>query len=237
MADADGDELHRAAAFDHFDHTAQMLFQIAAVVDREGRIIDWRTVGDHHQDAAVFGAGDQAVVRPEQGLAVDIFLKQPFAHHQAEVAAGMPPGFVSLFVNDVAQVVEATGHCRASGCQPVFTRLPAFPCAGGEAQNLGLHPAAFEGAGHDIGTDCGDTDRAAAHRARIVDQERDHRVAEFNIALNLVAQRASRRDNNTGEARGIEQPLFLVEIPTAILLCHQAALQAVGKARYRTLQP
>jgi hypothetical protein len=48
-------------------------------------------------------------VRPEQRLAVDVFLQQALAHHQAEVAARAAPGLVGLLVDDVAQVVEAAG--------------------------------------------------------------------------------------------------------------------------------
>ena len=39
-----------------------------------------------------------------------------------------------------------------------------------------------------------------------------------------------------GKPRGVEQPFFLIEIPAAILLCHQAALQAVGEPCHRALQ-
>jgi hypothetical protein len=46
------------------------------------------------------------VVRPEQRLAVDVFLQQALAHHQAEIAARAPPGRVGRLVDDVAQVVE-----------------------------------------------------------------------------------------------------------------------------------
>src|SRR5271156_757474 len=36
-------------------------------------------------------------------------------------------------------------------------------------------------------------------------------------------------DDDAGEPRRIEQPLFQVELPGAVLLCHQAALQPVGE--------
>ena len=43
-------------------------------------------------------------------------------------------------------------------------------------------------------------------------------------------------DDHAGQARGIEQTLFLVEIPAAVLLRHEAALQAVGEPRDDALQ-
>ncbi len=95
-------------------------------------------------------------MRPEQGFAIDIFLEQAFTHHQAEVATGVAPGLVGFLVDDVAQVVEATGHGGATGGEPILARLTALPGAGGEAQNLGLHAAPFERAGHDVGADRGD---------------------------------------------------------------------------------
>src|SRR3569833_2944895 len=84
MADADRDQLDRRASLDPGDHLAEMLFQIGAAVHRQGRIVDRRAVRDHHQDAPLLGPPDQPVVSPAQGLAVDILLEQPLAHHQAE---------------------------------------------------------------------------------------------------------------------------------------------------------
>jgi hypothetical protein len=61
-----------AQPFDLGDHLAQMLFEIIAGVDRQGRIIDWSAVGNHHQDAALLGTLAQPVVRPGERLAVDV---------------------------------------------------------------------------------------------------------------------------------------------------------------------
>src|SRR5258706_317656 len=85
VADADCHQLHRRLAFDPVDHPAQMRFQIARAIDRQRRIVDRRAVGNHHQDAAVFLTCQQPGVRPEQRLAVDVFLEQPLAHHQAKI--------------------------------------------------------------------------------------------------------------------------------------------------------
>ena len=85
MTDADGGELDRRSGFDIVDHPAQMPLQIIAGIDRQGRIVHRRAIGDHHQDLALFGPRHQAVMRPHQGFAVDILLQQAFAHHQAEI--------------------------------------------------------------------------------------------------------------------------------------------------------
>src|SRR3546814_10076350 len=83
-----------------------MTLQIGAAVDGQGGIVDWRTVTDDHHYAAILGPADQAVMRPEERLAIDVFLEQPFAHHQAEIASRPTPGFVSLLVDDMAQVIQ-----------------------------------------------------------------------------------------------------------------------------------
>src|SRR3546814_5237333 len=92
MADANGDELHGRAVFDPFDNLPQMTLQIGAAVNGQGGIVDWRTVTDDHHYAAILGPADQAVMRPEERLAIDVFLEQPFAHHQAEIASRPTPG-------------------------------------------------------------------------------------------------------------------------------------------------
>ena len=115
------------------------------------------------------------------------------------------------------------------GGQPSFAALPALPAAGGEAEDLGRHSAAFERAGEDVGADRGDGDRPAAHRARIVDQQRDDGVAELGVALDLVRQRVAGIDDDPRQPRGVEQPFLLVEIPAARLLRDQPPLQPVGE--------
>ena len=68
----------------------------------------------------------------------------------------------------------------------------AFPRARGEAEDLDLDAAALQRARQDVGAHRRDRDRPAAHRARIVDQQRDHRVAEIGFLLALVGQRIDR---------------------------------------------
>jgi hypothetical protein len=77
VADADGDELHRRAGLDLLDDPAQVPLQVVARVHRQGGIVHRRAVGDHHQDLALLGAGEQALVRPVQRLAVDVLLEEP----------------------------------------------------------------------------------------------------------------------------------------------------------------
>src|SRR5690606_37673629 len=111
--------------------------------------------------------------------------------------------------------------------EPFLAPLPAFPRAGGEAEDLDLDPAALERARHDVGADRGDTDRPSAHRARVVDQQGDDGVLELLLALALVAQRMARADDHAGQPRGVEQAFFLIEIPRPVLLRHQTALEPV----------
>src|SRR3546814_2261066 len=105
-------------------------------------------------------------MRPEQRLAVDILLEQALAHHQAQVLARATPGRVGGLVDDVAQVVETAGQRGPPFRQPFLARLAALPCAGGEAQNLHLHTAAFQRAGENIRRDGRNRDRPSAHRPR-----------------------------------------------------------------------
>src|SRR5690606_9677568 len=107
----------------------------------------------------------QPVVRPEQGLPIDILLEQPLAHHQTEIDAGTPPGLVGALVDDVAEIVESAGMGRPPIGEPALARLPALPRPRREAQYLDLDPAALQRARHDIRADRGDRDRPASHRA------------------------------------------------------------------------
>ena len=171
-------------------------------------------------------------MRPLQGLAVDVFLQQPLAHHQPEIAPGMPPRLVGRLVDDVADVVDAARIGRAPRFQPGLAALATLPGAGGEAEDLDLHAATLERAGEDIAADRRDGDRAAAHRAGIVEQQRHHGIAEIGVAFDLEAQRLQGIGHHAGQACGVEQAFLEVEFPAAILLCHQPALQLVGKPRH-----
>ena len=107
MADTDGNQFDRRLGFNILNHIAQMFFQIIAGIDAECAVIDRRTVGNHHQDTALFGPRQQAVMRPNQSLAVNVFLQQALAHHQAKIFARAPPWRIGTFIDDMAQIIEA----------------------------------------------------------------------------------------------------------------------------------
>jgi hypothetical protein len=71
--------------------------------------------------------------------------------------------------------------------------LPALPGTGGEAENFDLDAATLQRAGENVGAGGGHRDRSAAHGARIVDQQRDHRVAELVSCSILKTAAASGR--------------------------------------------
>src|SRR5690606_31113187 len=114
---------------------------------------------------ALFGASKQPLVRPVERLAVDVFLEQALAHHQAEILARAPPRRIGRLVDDVAQIVEAAGIRWLAGGEPRLARLAAFPGPRREAENLDFDAAALQRAGEDVGAGRRHRDRAAAHRA------------------------------------------------------------------------
>ena len=114
---------------------------------------------------------------------------------------------------------------------PLLAAAAALPGAGREAQDLDLDAAALQGLGQDVRAHGGDADRPAAHGTGIVDQQGDDSVAEFGLVLDLETQRHQGIDDNTGQARRIQNAFFQVELPGPVLLRHQFALQTVGQAR------
>src|SRR5262249_10302390 len=151
-----------------------------------------------------------------------------FAHHQTEILARASPGRVARLVDDMAQIVEPSRIGRLAGGEPGLTRLPALPRARGKAENFHLDAAAVERARQDIGPSRRGRDRPSAYRTRIVEQERDHGFAETGFLLVLERERMERIDHDAREPRRIEQSLLQVELPGAVLLRHQTALQPVG---------
>ena len=99
-----------------------------------------------------------------------------------------------------------------------------------------LTRAALEGARQDVGAHRRDGDRAAAHRARIVDQQGDDGVAEIGLLLPLVGERQDRVGDDARQPRGVEQPFFEIELPGPGLLRQQPALQPVGEPGDDALQ-
>ena len=146
------------------------------------------------------------------------------------------PWIIRAFVNDMAQIIEPSRLCRLAIRQPFLTALAALPRAGGKAQNLGLDPAAFQRARQNVRADCGDGDGPPAHGTGIVDQQRDDGVLKFNVALLLIRHRRTGRDNHTRQARRVNNAVFLIEIPAAVLLRHQLAMQPVGQPGHNALQ-
>ena len=126
MADADGDEFHGRAGLDLLDDEAQVPLEVVAGIHRKGRIVDRRAVRDHHQDAALLGPAEQALVRPVERLAVDVLLEQALAHHQAEILARAAPGRVGGLVDDVAQIVEAAGIGGLADWSHISRDCPPF---------------------------------------------------------------------------------------------------------------
>ena len=128
------------------------------------------------------------------------------------------------------------GIRRLAGREPVLARLPALPGARGEAEDLDLDAAALERARQDVGAGRRDRDRPAAHRAGIVEQQRHHGVAEVGVLLVLERQRMQRIDDDARQPRRVEHALLEVELPGAVLLRQQPALQPVGEPRHHALQ-
>src|SRR5438309_1995510 len=104
-----------------------MTFEIAAAVRRCRRVVHRSAIRNHHEDAPLLGPGNQSIMRPEQGLAVDILLEQPLAHHEAEVSSRVPVRFVRALVDNVPEVIQPAGIWRPSRTEPGFTALPALP--------------------------------------------------------------------------------------------------------------
>src|SRR5262245_45213207 len=75
VADADGSQLHTGPPFDVLDDDLQVGLEILVAVGRERRFIHRRAVGDDDEDAAGLAAGEQAAVRPDQRLAVDVLFE------------------------------------------------------------------------------------------------------------------------------------------------------------------
>ena len=131
----------------------------------------------------------------------------------------------------MAQIVQPSRRRWLSGREPFLARLTALPRLRRKAKDFDFDAAAFEGARENIGTACRDHDRTAAHRARIVEKQRHHGVAEFGVAFALVRQRAGWIGDDARQACGVEHAFFEIEIPAAVLLREKLALQFIGEFR------
>src|SRR5262249_46485799 len=130
-----------------------------------GRIVNRRAVGNDHENPALLGALDEAVVRPQQRFAVDVLLEDAFAQHQAEGLSRAPPGRLPRLVGYWPQGIQSSRIGRLPGIDPGLARLATLPHTGGEAEDLDLHAATLERARQDVAGHRGDRDRPAAHRA------------------------------------------------------------------------
>ena len=171
-------------------------------------------------------------MRPVERLAVDVFFQQAFAHHQAKIFARPPPWRISGFIDDMAQIIQPPRHRRFARCQPLLARLPALPLFGGKAQNLNLDAAAFQRPRQNIGASRRNRNRPAAHRAGIVQQQRHNCIAEIGVLFAFEAQGLLRIHNHAAETRRVQNSLFKVKFPGAVLLRHQPPLQAVCQPRH-----
>ena len=69
-----------------------------------------------------------------------------------------------------------------------------------------------------------------------IEQQADHRVAEGGLLLAHEGQRLVGVDDHARQPRRIENALFQIELPGAVLLRHQPALQPVGEPRDDALE-
>ena len=70
------------------------------------------------------------------------------------------------------------GFSRVAGGRPLARRLAAVPVARREAEHLAVDAAALEHAREDFDGQRRDLHRPAAHRARVIDEQRDDRARE-----------------------------------------------------------
>src|SRR5215216_3694742 len=215
VTDADRDQFDRRTGLDLLDDVAQVPLEIIAGIHRQRGIVDRRAVRNHHQDLALLGPAEQPLVRPVQRLAVDILLQESLAHHQPEILARAPPRRIGGFVDDVPQIVQPAGIGRLAGGKPRLARLPALPGSRGEAENLDLDAAALQRARENIGAGRRHRNRAAAHRAGIVQQQRYDRIAEGRFLLMHEGQRMIGIGDHARQPRRIEDALLEIELPGA----------------------
>src|SRR4029079_7395718 len=64
----------------------------------------------------------------------------------------------------------------------------------------------------------------------MVDQQGYDGVSKVGVALDLVRQRMTGAHHDPRQPRGVEQALFLIEVPTPRLLGEKTPLKAIGEA-------
>src|SRR4029079_1566644 len=93
---------------------------------------------------------------------------------------------------------------RLAAGKPSLARLSALPSAGGETEYLHLDAAALERARKDVRAGRGYRYRTPAHRARIVQEERHHGVAERRFLFMHERKRVVGVGHDPRQPRGIQ---------------------------------
>ena len=173
---------------------------------------------------------------PFQRLAINIFFQQTFFHHQAQIWTGATPWGIRALIEEVAQVIQTTGLLRASLLQPFFTRLAAFPRTRGKAKDFNLYIAPLKRACQNIRANRRNRNGAPPHGPRIVQQQGNNRVAELRVLFHFEAKRRGWICNDTRQTARVQNTLFQIEQPTAVLLRLQTTLQFVGQTANSPLE-
>ena len=235
-ADADRRQLHRALALDRVHHILEVQVQILVAVGGQGGLVHRRAVGHHHQDLADLAAAAQAAVGPLHGLAVDVLLEHLVAHEESQRHTRAAPGNVGRLHHHVLERVEPARRIRVAVGRPLPRRLAAVPLARREAQDLAVHAAALEHPREDLDGQGGNLHRAAAHRARVIDQQRHHRAGEGRFGLLLERPRGAAAGDKRGQPRAVQLALVEIEPPLPRLARHQHPHQPLGQSRHHDAQ-
>ena len=193
--------------FDVANDGLQVAFEILVAVGGHRRLVHRRAVRHDDQNPPRLRALQQAGVRPQQGLAVDVLLEHLVVEKQPERDARAAPRHVGALDDDVLEGVEPAGLLGIAVRRPFARRLAAVPFARGESQHLALHAAALEHAREDLDRQRGDQHRPAAHRSRVIDQQRHDGARKRRLAFLLERAGAAAAGDEPGQARPVEHAL------------------------------
>src|SRR4051794_38892582 len=99
--------------------------------------------------------------------------------------------------------------------------MPAAPLARRETQDLDLDATALERAREHVRAERRHHDGAAAHGARVIEQQRDDGVLEVRLRLLAKRERCERIGDDACKPGGVEYAFLEVELPAARLACTQ----------------
>src|ERR1019366_1297220 len=139
------------AGFNPLGDALQMSLQIQRIVRFDRRFVERRAIGNDQQYAPPLRTPQQALMRPQQRLTIDVFLQQLGLEHQSQPLTGSPPRFIRALVDDVTQLSNASRLSRSTASDPARARATAAPAAGGETQYLRLDPAALKHPAEQLG--------------------------------------------------------------------------------------